>query len=184
MNKINKILEELLAEIAIIEMEYYKSALDYYSTVFSGNQMGAFDSKENFVKQTNSKFANKKTFIDEDGKVKIVESPVGWYEVNKEIDDYLLSVLLILYAISLNNTLEENERNQQLVNMEEQIRKIQAKKYISVKEFTEIYGDSKKSQEGLRGRLNDPLPYRQKVEGGKITYVVEEVEKWLINQHK
>ena len=66
----------------------------------------------------------------------------------------------------------------------QKIEKIQAKKYISIQEFQEIYGKSKTSQQGLRGRLKDPIPYRQTVKNGAITYVVEEVEKWFINQHK
>lgn len=66
----------------------------------------------------------------------------------------------------------------------EKIETIQAKKNITVKEFTEIYNISRTSQQNYRSRLNDPLPYHQKVEGGKIVYVVEEVEKWFENQHR
>ncbi|MBT5491619.1 hypothetical protein HOK00_04880 [bacterium] len=64
------------------------------------------------------------------------------------------------------------------------MKKIQTKKYISIKEFQEIYGKSKTSQQGLRGRLKDPIPYRQTVKNGSITYVIEEVEEWFKNQHK
>lgn len=66
----------------------------------------------------------------------------------------------------------------------EKIETIQAKKNITVKEFAEIYNISRTSQQNYRSRLNDPLPYHQKVEGGKIVYVVEEVEKWFGNQHR
>ena len=54
----------------------------------------------------------------------------------------------------------------------------------TVKEFAKIYDISKTSQQNYRTRLQDPLPYHQKVEGGKITYVVDEVEKWFENQHQ
>ena len=64
------------------------------------------------------------------------------------------------------------------------MKKIQAKKYITIKEFNEIYNISVSSQQQFRGRLNDPLPYHQKVLRGKVVYVVEEVEKWFENQHK
>ena len=64
------------------------------------------------------------------------------------------------------------------------IAKIQQKKNITVKEYTEIYDMSKGAQETARGRLHDPLPYHQIVPGGKITYNVEEVEKWRENQYK
>lgn len=62
---------------------------------------------------------------------------------------------------------------------EKEIKKIQAKKYINVKEFAEIYNMCKSSQAGYRGRLNEPLPYHQKVERGKIIYNVVEVEIWI-----
>ena len=66
----------------------------------------------------------------------------------------------------------------------DKIETIQAKKNITVKEFAEIYNISKTSQRDYRSRLNDPLPYHQKVLGGKIVYVVAEVEQWFENQHK
>ncbi|MCD4668004.1 MAG: hypothetical protein K8R44_05385 [Sulfurimonas sp.] len=62
--------------------------------------------------------------------------------------------------------------------------KIQAKKYITVKEFEEIYSVSKTSQQNYRGRIYDPLPYHQKVFRGKILYNVQEVEQWFENQYK
>ena len=86
--------------------------------------------------------------------------------------------------IKLNKLLEFKDQYEEVLEIEKEMARIQAKRIISVKEFIEIYGDSKKTQENLRGRLNDPLAYRQKVEGGKISYVVEEVEKWLENQHR
>ena len=62
--------------------------------------------------------------------------------------------------------------------------KIQSKKYITVKEFSEIYNVSISSQQNYRGRIYDPLPYHQKVFRGNITYIVSEIEKWLENQYK
>jgi hypothetical protein len=86
--------------------------------------------------------------------------------------------------ITLNNLLKKEERNPAVLDIEEQMKKIQAKKYISVKEMTLIHNMSKTSQQNYRERLYNPLPYHQKVAGGKITYIVEEIEKWLENQHK
>lgn len=73
-----------------------------------------------------------------------------------------------------------NEEN----DIEAYMVRIQAKKYITVKEFSEIYNVSISSQQNYRGRLYDPLPYHQKVQRGKITYIVDEVEKWLENQYR
>ncbi len=39
------------------------------------------------------------------------------------------------------------------------IKRIEEKKYITIKEFDEIYNISVFSQQQFRGRLNDPLPY-------------------------
>lgn len=53
------------------------------------------------------------------------------------------------------------------------------KEKITIKEFTAIhkYGDDK--QREFRERVIDPLPYLQTKAGGKITYIVKEVDKWL-----
>jgi hypothetical protein len=78
----------------------------------------------------------------------------------------------------------KKEAEQEVLEVQKQMVKIQAKKIISVREFTEIYGDSKTTQQNYRGRMHDPLPYEQKVEGGKVTYIVEKVEQWKANQYK
>ena len=66
----------------------------------------------------------------------------------------------------------------------QEIEKIQAKKYINVKEFAEIYSVSAESQKNYRSRIYDPLPFHQKVRRGKVVYSTEKVEIWLGNQHK
>jgi len=86
--------------------------------------------------------------------------------------------------VKLNKLLKQEERYKEILEIEKQMIKIQSKKNISVKEFAEIYNVSKTSQQNYRGRIHNPLPYHQKVEGGKITYNVEEVEQWFDNQYK
>lgn len=86
--------------------------------------------------------------------------------------------------VKLNKLLKKEDQFQEILEIEKYMRKIHSKQYITVKEFTEIYGYSKTSQQNYRGRLNDPLPYRQVKFGGKITYDVEAVEQWFENQHK
>ena len=78
----------------------------------------------------------------------------------------------------------KKETEEEILEVQKQMAKIQAKKIISVREFTDIYGDSKTTQQNYRGRMHDPLPYEQKVEGGKVTYIVEKVEQWKANQYK
>lgn len=86
--------------------------------------------------------------------------------------------------VKLNNLLDENEKNSEVVEIEKKMALIHSKQFLSVKEFSEKYNISKTSQQNYRSRIHDPLPYHQKVEGGKITYIVKEVENWLENQHR
>lgn len=89
-----------------------------------------------------------------------------------------------LPLIKLNNLLDKQDQNEVVLQIEKNMAKLHGKKYLSVKDFEEKYNMSKSSQQQYRSRLYDPLPYHQKVEGGKITYIVDEVEKWFANQHK
>ena len=86
--------------------------------------------------------------------------------------------------IKINNLLDEKDKDKDINKLEEEIKLIQNKKYITVKEFEKMFNISSSSQRDYRSRLKNPLPYHQKVEGGKIVYVVDEVEKWFSNQHK
>jgi hypothetical protein len=86
--------------------------------------------------------------------------------------------------IKLNNLLDEKDKDTDINKLEQEMKVIQVKKYITVDEFEKIYNISKTSQKNLRSRLTDKLPYHQKVVGGKIVYVVNEVEKWFENQYK
>jgi hypothetical protein len=87
---------------------------------------------------------------------------------------------------SLNDTQKELAAlKQDMLSGVQKIKEVQAKKKVSVKELSILYPDmSPDTQKSYRQRLHDPLPYHQKVEGGKISYVVEEVENWKQNQHK
>ena len=86
--------------------------------------------------------------------------------------------------IKLNSLLKYEDKYKEIFEIEAEMRKIQAKKYITTDEMVEIYNISISSQRDYRGRLNDPLPFNQKKFRGKITYTVEEIEKWLKNQGK
>ena len=86
--------------------------------------------------------------------------------------------------IKLNSLLKYEDKYKEIFELEAEMRKIQAKKYITTDEMVEIYNISISSQRDYRGRLNDPLPFNQKKFRGKITYTVEEIEKWLKNQGK
>jgi len=78
----------------------------------------------------------------------------------------------------------KKDAEQEVLEVQKHMAKIQSKKFITIKEYTDIYGASKTSQQGYRGRRKNPLPYKQEVEGGKILYSIEEVEKWRDNGYK
>lgn len=86
--------------------------------------------------------------------------------------------------IKLNNLLSKQDQSEEVLQIEKDMAKLHNKKYLSVQDFDEKYNMSKSSQQQYRSRLYNPLPYHQKVVGGKIVYVVEEVEKWFENQYK
>ena len=85
-------------------------------------------------------------------------------------------------ALGLSELLEDNKREfyqNQIKSID--IEKIQKKKYISVKEFTEIYGKSSDWQKDRRGRLRNKLPFIQEKLGSNILYKVEDIEIWFEN---
>lgn len=85
--------------------------------------------------------------------------------------------------IKLNNILEVEEKNQEVLEIEKQMAKLQSKKYITVKQFTEIYSYSSDWQKNRRGRIHDPLPFRQDGLNKKISYVVNDIENWFENNN-
>ena len=88
-----------------------------------------------------------------------------------EILDYI-ELEHIELVIELNNMLKKEDRDPKICDLEQQMKEMQVKKYITVKEFEKIYNISSSKQKGYRSRLNDPLPYHQKVQGEKNVYMV------------
>ena len=96
-------------------------------------------------------------------------------ELHKEIDNHL---------IKLNNLLQEKEQRKEIINLAQEMEKIQAKNILNPKHFFEKYNISISRQRDFRTRLNDPLPYHQMVHRGSISYYVNEVDKWLESNNK
>lgn len=103
------------------------------------------------------------------------EDKIIWEEFVSDFDFPLLK---------LNSLLEKDFQNREVLEIEKNMVKLHGKEYLSVKEFEDKYDISKNTQAQYRSRMHDPLPYRQIVLNGKITYVVKDVEQWLQNQHK
>lgn len=85
--------------------------------------------------------------------------------------------------IKLNNILKKEEQYAEVIEIEKQMKKLQSKKYINVKEFTEIFGFSSDWQKNRRARIRNRLPFIQTVNSGKITYCVEEIKVWFENHN-
>ncbi|MBT5933863.1 hypothetical protein [Sulfurimonas sp.] len=77
-----------------------------------------------------------------------------------------------------------DSKYQEVLDIEIEMNKIQAKTIITPKQYTEIYNLSVKLQGHCRNRIKDPLPYYQEARGEKITYYVEEVDKWRSKQRQ
>lgn len=75
------------------------------------------------------------------------------------------------------------DRSLDVKEFELNIKEIQDKKYINVKEFQLVYGYSPEWQKNRRSRMYNTLPYIQTVEGGKITYNVKDVNIWFENEN-
>lgn len=86
--------------------------------------------------------------------------------------------------VKLNNLLEFKDRNDEVLEIEKNMARLNSKKILTVKDLEERYSISQSTQKQYRSRLYNALPYHQKVQNGKITYNVDEVERWLENQHK
>lgn len=85
-------------------------------------------------------------------------------------------------AISLSELLEDNKKEfyqNQIKSID--IEKIQKKKYLSVKEFKEVYGKSSDWQRERRSRIKNKLPFMQEKLGANIMYKVEDIEIWFQN---
>lgn len=96
----------------------------------------------------------------------------------KEKNDENTIVAFDIPLVRLNKLLQKPDQFEEVLEIEKHMTKIQAKKFITIKEVTEIYGISKSSQATYRGRIEDEkLPFIQKKKGGKIIYEVEKIEE-------
>ena len=207
---IGEITKQLLLEAEELEILYHENAFECFKFVFNyENEFGGIptNSYEEYISQEGTEeqrevveyieYCNADTY---DYFFKIADLCQDYREKKKSLEDTLLfisetehtetSINFYDFGIMkakqklLSRVVELNKLSDKPISKVEEIAVMQAKRIITVKEFAEIYSISKTSQQNYRARLHDPLPYHQKVEGGKITYIVDEVEKWLENQHR
>lgn len=104
-------------------------------------------------------------------------------KVLQKIQDKENRELIILKLAKLKLTILSSFKNieDHISPVEDEIKRIQAKKYITTKELKVMCGKmTYETQKRRRARLYDPLPHFK--EGRSILYEREKVEEWLKNQ--
>lgn len=96
-------------------------------------------------------------------------------QVNTYINDFQNDMKQLISNIDDKEQQEEMLKKLELINLE----RLNKKKYISVDEFKTLFGYSVTSQQNMRGRTHNPIPFIQEKLGSKITYEVELVKEWL-----
>ena len=81
--------------------------------------------------------------------------------------------------VNLNSLLSTNNQIKPIIDLEQEMKKIEVKNILTPKQFSEKYNISISRQRDFRNRLNNALPYHQMVHRGAISYYVNEVDKWL-----
>jgi len=116
-----------------------------------------------------------------------------FYELSEEHKEYFIEVLglsmktdnselskenkIELMMLEMNEKIEQLSNNKKLSS--EDIKVINEKEYINVKEFEILFNRGKEAQKKYRGRVNNPLPTFSK--GGKgvdTIYIRVDAEKW------
>ncbi len=178
--------KQIVDDFVELDKDFYYDMLEYFLKIgyLTHNEVDTIYDEENdeYIDITNKEdyepFLINDNFKD--------ENIIQLYKLfNKRLKDNFTLV------DKLNNLQSKNDRNQELIEVQKQMMKIQVKKIITTTEFEEIYSISKNSQRNLRSRLYNPLPFRQRVDektnkpirGGKITYYQEDVEKWFENNY-
>jgi hypothetical protein len=188
------IIKKLIKEIKRIEIIYYKVACDtftlYDTVLFNDVSNGKLRMKNlradwiyfNKIKKVlDDNVSNYKKALK---LVKKIKEPAGALEYYGDINYIKILQSIADRVIELNATLDKEKQLKEVLDLERDMKKLQAKKYITTEQFAQIYNISISRQRDYRGRLNNPLPYHQTVAKGKITYDVGEVEEWRPNQHK
>ncbi len=194
MKKYIEVIKKLIKEIKRIEIIYYKVASDNYDIYKEVDLLNTTYGKHRLeTHRIDWKyFKTIKEILDENSDnpkkalklVKKVKEPIGALQHYGDINYLNIIQGISERVVELNATLGKEEQLKEVVDLEQEIKKLQAKKYITTEQFAQIYNISISRQRDYRGRLNNPLPYHQTVAKGKITYDVGEVEEWRPNQHK
>ena len=103
------------------------------------------------------------------------------YEQMIQNQKELETTALRIYKVYMDSKDTKEEKIEFYENLKIQV---QPKEYLSVKDFTLVFGYSSSAQKGFRSRLNNSIPFIQKKLGSKILYKKDAVDEWLKEQEK
>ena len=136
---------------------------------------------------------------------KMISDTAGSDSISNDSTDYLSDSFKIIIASKGNQNLHQFQKDlfrqyQTILDitinlnqlLEEPIKKVQSieelkqKTMLSIKEVEVIYGFSKSSQQGFRGRLKNSLPHhksstKSKSANTKVYYKRKELDDWIAN---
>jgi len=115
---------------------------------------------------------------------KSIKEPKGALKYYGDINYINIIHDITKQVIKLNNTLDKEEQLKEVVDLEQEIKNIQAKRYISPKELSQLLPNmSISQQQTYRGRIKDKIPYHQTASRGGVTYIVKDVKVWMENNN-
>lgn len=192
-NYIN-IIKQLVKEIKRIEIIYYKVACDNFTLYNEVLFYKVSDGKLRMEKHRKDSgyFKKVKNILDENISnpkkalkiLKKIEEPKGALKYYGDINYINIIQDITKQVIELNNTLDKEEQLKEVADLEQEIKNIQAKRYISPKELSQLLPNmSISQQQTYRGRLKNKIPYHQATSRGGVTYIVEDVKEWMENNN-
>lgn len=187
-------LEKLSEDYSAINMKYgaynernENGDFELYLTEYELVQEQYIDNSENkssFLEDLKSEFEDD---VINEVKTSLKDKSENWYGYAYDMSELLEKNFKILKqsVSNLINLLDAEKQQIYKKRLEAvvSLEKAQIKKYISVKEFTDIYGKSSDWQKNRRSRIRDRLPSIQTIENGKITYNVNDIELWFENNN-
>lgn len=207
--EIKQVIRNLIKETKKAELIYYKVASDNFWINFEKDFSDGYK-KSNLISNRCRKdgeledfgyFSAIREIFDEyinnnidngvednpDEVLRIIKNTIPPLGALDYYSDYYYSNLInsiIEQAVLLNKTLDKQEQIKEVTDLEQEMKVLQIKKYVSPKELSKLLPKmSISQQQGYRGRLKDKIPYHQSKSRGGITYIVEDVKEWMENNN-
>lgn len=201
--EIKQVIRNLIKKVKKIELINYKVASDEYFIFYEIDEFN-YETVRKLRKDENLEdfgyFSSIRNIFDEyiwDAFPEKDEDPDKVLRLIKNItppdgaltyyaDRYYLTIIndIINQTIILNNTLDKEEQLKEVSDLQQEMEILQAKRYISPKELSQLLPNmSISQQQTYRGRIKNKIPYHQATSRGGVTYIVEDVKEWMENNN-